>query len=700
MVLLVVCLIGFGGAAAVGARRAQALTVAPPTTAPLVPPSHPPTAMPTATAPAPLPAATTSATPPGSLPRAPSTPAAMAAAAAPPASAATPQATPSAASTPLASITLSPSSGPPGTVVQISGFIPGAQVAASGSASGEGNVCWDGCPGGLIFEQAPVQWSSSAAGQFSMQFTVPSAPWLEADGAHSPVPGDYTVGVQCLAPPGGQLAGGCATGPAQASAAFHLTGPAPAACAPNNCASLTLAPAEAAPGASVQVQGNAPLVAISGGQSCCYALVLQPQGSSGSPVQLGSLQQGLDGTLSGGFQVPLSAPGLGPLAAGSYSVALQATPSGSSTALTLAPAPFVLDPAPSWAALGGGEPEFVQASTPLGGPVLAVDRVNPDHLAYCTPGAIQLSLDDGATWSTIATAGAQQAAAASALPLFAAGSPAPACVSAVVDPSNPQSLYATFEAAAAAGAPPIFFAAYQTVDGGQTWTAVPLPPGARTQDFGGFQLDGSAVQAFFVSGAATSAPTLSIEETSDSGATWSPSQLTCPTIGVCARWGQAPNGIGSCAMHEYQQPIDVSADAGQTWFTPGSPSGANACDANELVSFSASELALLSGRAGYPFQVSQDGGQTWAVASLPALPAVGSASYPGLQILPDGTLLSQSGSSWYLLEPGASAWCSAAGVTLPAQPQLLQASGGRLWWLQAAGTPASIPIGSLTCSGS
>ena len=572
---------------------------------------------------------------------------------------------------------------------------------APNSTSNQGNVCWDGCPGGLVFEQTPVQWSSSAPGQFTLQFVAPAVPWLEADGAHSPAPGDYRVGVACLTPPGTALAAGCAAGPAQASATFHLTGPAPAACAPDQCASLSLSPAEAAPGVTVQVLGNAPLVAISGGQSCCYTLVLQQQNPSGTPIPLGSVQQALDGTLSGEFQAPLSTSGSGLLPAGAYTVSLQATPSAGQALLTLAPAPFTLDPAPTWSLLGSAEPVLIEPSTSLSGPVLSIDHLNPNHLAYCTPGAIQLSLDDGATWSRISTAGAQQAAATTPLPLFSPSQSAPACVSVVVDPANPQSLYATFQATDSAGAPPIDFVAYQTADDGQTWTAVPSPQGARMQDFGGFQADGSAVQALFVSGAGTNAPALAIEATSDGGATWDASQLACPVIGPCARWIQAPNGIGSCAMQAYQQPIAVSPDAGQTWSTPGLASAANACDANELVSFSSSELVLLSGAAGYPLQVSEDGGQTWAVASLPALPqSAGASSYTGLQVLPDGTLLAQGGQTWYLLSPGTSAWCAAAGATLPARPQILQASGGRLWWLQSDGTPTSIPIGSLGCADS
>src|SRR5919197_4670670 len=100
-------------------------------------------------------------------------------------------------------ITLSPRTGLPGTVVRISGFLPGGPSAAQAQkmiSFNYGYVCWAACPGGLTYGGVPVQWSRTQAGHFTMQFTVPHVPWLGADGPHSLAPGSYTIGVQCIGP--------------------------------------------------------------------------------------------------------------------------------------------------------------------------------------------------------------------------------------------------------------------------------------------------------------------------------------------------------------------------------------------------------------------------------------------------------------------------------------------------------------------
>src|SRR5205823_13420695 len=78
-------------------------------------------------------------------------------------------------------ITLAPKTGLPGTVVQISGFLPGGPTAAQAQANtsfGYGHICWAACPGGLTYGGVPVQWSRTQAGQFTLQFTVPPVPVL------------------------------------------------------------------------------------------------------------------------------------------------------------------------------------------------------------------------------------------------------------------------------------------------------------------------------------------------------------------------------------------------------------------------------------------------------------------------------------------------------------------------------------------
>src|SRR5437763_1447080 len=105
------------------------------------------------------------------------------------------------ATAPGAWITLSPQAGLPGTVVRISGFLPGGPSAAQAQKTisfNYGYVCWAACPGGLTYGGVPVQWSRTQAGHFTMQFTVPRAPWLGADGPHPLAPRTYTVGVRRL----------------------------------------------------------------------------------------------------------------------------------------------------------------------------------------------------------------------------------------------------------------------------------------------------------------------------------------------------------------------------------------------------------------------------------------------------------------------------------------------------------------------
>jgi hypothetical protein len=68
-----------------------------------------------------------------------------------------------------------------------------------------------------------------------MQFTVPCAPWLGADGPHPLATGTYAVGVQCIGP----ALAGCALQGAQVTATFFLlASPAPGLCQIGPCARL------------------------------------------------------------------------------------------------------------------------------------------------------------------------------------------------------------------------------------------------------------------------------------------------------------------------------------------------------------------------------------------------------------------------------------------------------------------------------
>lgn len=209
-------------------------------------------------------------------------------------------------------ISLSPASGPPGTIVEVHGYVPHAPTPhiVNGQAEpSHGNGCWDGCPNGLREDALPLIWSTTQPGHFTMPFVVPSAPWVTADGAHSLTPGDYTIGVTCLIPPTVAKKGPgfvpCDQRPTAATTTFHLTGPGSPRCQTAPCAQLTLSPDHGPPGTEVQVSGWAPLNDIIGNQPFVYNLVIENSGSNASvPFQLASVQQDLDGSIHGTARQP------------------------------------------------------------------------------------------------------------------------------------------------------------------------------------------------------------------------------------------------------------------------------------------------------------------------------------------------------------------------------------------------------------
>jgi hypothetical protein len=127
-------------------------------------------------------------------------------------------------------IRLTPDSGGPGTTVQIDGYLPGglpADELKNNDYLTHADACWGGCQHGLL-ESVDVFWSEQDPGYFSLQFIVPSIPWLAADGLHLLEPGDYPVEILYLdrnatgCDPSVTSAEGCPVTP-QAGAVFHLT---------------------------------------------------------------------------------------------------------------------------------------------------------------------------------------------------------------------------------------------------------------------------------------------------------------------------------------------------------------------------------------------------------------------------------------------------------------------------------------------
>jgi hypothetical protein len=350
----------------------------------------------------------------------------------------------------------------------------------------------------------------------------------------------------------------------------------------------------------------------------------------------------------------------------------------------------------------------VQTSADLINRTVAVDPLDAQRLAYCAPGEIRLSLDGGQTWISIPTAPVGAAAEASGYPVFQQEPTSPpTCLSVTLDPTHPDSFYATFETAKQDyGAPPVFFMGYTTADGGATWQLVPPPSPQALETFGGFWTDAEGtVQAFYSDPGspvdATAAPL--VQSSPDGGLTWSPGSLACPPHGPCLRWGPAPgfiSGMGS----PLPQAVLTSLDGGSTWTAAGLSVELRMPAPNQLVAFSATQAVLLSGSGDYPVRLTQDGGQTWKVIALPPLPGgpAGNPYYPGLQILPDGSLLSQSmdGAGWLMLPPSAQEWCALDLQGLPSLPVLLQSSAHQMWWLSPeSGEIEHLPLQDLACAG-
>jgi len=454
------------------------------------------------------------------------------------------------------------------------------------------------------------------------------------------------------------------------------------------------------------------------GEPFGYDLALVLPGSTNSPTQANlfsfgqPISQEMDGSLTATFQVPQFSGDGTPLAPGAYQVALEAgglsaTPdiqaSGKgSTPLLLAPTAFGVTSAPAWAALPQHTPLWIQASSSLLTPAITADAANPTRLAYCTPGVIRVSQDSGVSWVSVPT-GLVEALLATG-PYTFGQSPA-ACTAVTLDGTHPESFYAVFTTMNRQyGAPPEFFMGFFTQDGGKTWQPVPTPPEGQAppmvERFGGFWTDGKSVQALYLgdtTGGNQQAPPVLVEQTTDGGATWGSTGLTCPSSGPCLRWGAAPSMIAGMGSG-LPQWVMASLDNGQAWASTGQSVELRMNGPHTLAAFSPSEAVVVSGDATYPLRYTQDGGKTWQALGLPSLP--GAVQFNGLQILPDGSLAAMDPGSgaWYGLAPAAQDWCKLSITISGNYPVILQAAGGKVWWLSPVdGSLQSAPLGSLEC---
>jgi hypothetical protein len=612
-------------------------------------------------------------------------------------------------------IGLTPDTGLPGTTVQIDGYLPGGLPQADLQANDyktHADVCWDSCLNGLVIGSQEVDWSSSEPGRFTLKFTTPIAPWLKADGPHPMKPGDYTVGLQCLGPD----QSGCALVESQTNTIFRLQGPVSNACRGGSCGMLAATPASGAPGMQIQVEGWAPLRQITDDAAFGYSLVLEPQSGSPSPDQflyLGPVDQKLDGSLTASFQVPQRGPGQVPLIPGTYLLALEApgfSTDNSGAQVLVAPTPFEITAAPSWTQLQQPKTLWIQPSASIQATTMAVDALNPNRIAYCAPGAIRLSEDGGQRWTSISTGSVAKLAEASAYPLMQNPGEPPTCRAITLDSSHPDSFYAVFQAASKQyGAPPVYFVGYVTYDRGKTWQPVPAPSGDMTssqaiENFGWFWTDGKVVQALYRGEVYSpeQAQSAIVEQTTDGGITWSLASLACPSSGPCLRWGPATSMIGGMGA-ELPQTVLASQDSGQTWQSTGQLVELRENGPHELVALSENQALLIAGSADYPLRYTQDNGKTWQVLALPPLPGTDPATsvgFPGLQMLPDGSLvaLNDQAGTWWGLPPAAKDWCALSVPSLENNAVLLQAAGDQVWWFSFSDNkPHNAPFSEFTC---
>ncbi len=618
-------------------------------------------------------------------------------------------------------IKLTPDSGIPGTVVQVTGYLPGGLPQTDLAAQNYttyASICWNGCQTGLKQDGLDVTWSQTEPGSFSLEFTVPPIPWLALDGFHTLEAGNYSVDLINLDP--SKISCGtpesCPVTPL-ASATFQLTQSAAyPPCQEQYCGSLVASPAQAAPGEQVQVKGWAPLVQLIG-TPFGYNLVLETQDnpSPGNVIQLAVqqnevIQQAMDGSLTASFLVPQYGNDGATLSPGSYTLALQAplTSEKNATPVLVAPTPFEITAAPAWSDLPHAPPVWVQPSADLStSSTLAADPLNPNRLAYCAAGEIHFSQDSGQTWTAIQVKPDNLPTPSDRLVV---GEEQPTCISVTLDSSHPDSLYAVFDLMDKEyGAPPIYYVGYYTSDQGKTWQLVPVPVIDTSQPlindtFGGFWTDGKIVQVLYYGKPDNENQPFPLlaKQTVDGGVTWNDASLVCPAAGPCIRWGAAPSMISGMGADLPQSAL-TSADGGKTWSDTGQSIELRMTGPHELVALSALDLFLISGTHRFPLRYTIDGGKTWQVISLPALPGSQSgtyAGYPGLQMLPDGSLLAMRSDTgqWMSLLPAAQDWCPVGLKSEDLWPVLLRSTGDRVWWLSITTMqPQSAPQSELVC---
>ncbi|MGB7652066.1 MAG: hypothetical protein WBL51_02170, partial [Acidimicrobiales bacterium] len=270
--------------------------------------------------------------------------------------------------------------------------------------------------------------------------------------------------------------------------------------------------------------------------------------------------------------------------------------------------------------------------------------------------------------------------------------------------------------------PPEYLAPMYSTNVGASWHAVPIPPGVTIEDFAGFSVSGSRVEALFMSQQAysnspvgTNHGLVTAEVTSNGGSTWAPTTLGCPANGPCMTFG--PYIWGYCNMANDTQglllgtPGSVGTSGvkwtGSTWVT-----SVNSCFYQQLVVSSSHELFLLDPSSEYPLLRSTDGGETWTNWLLPTIPGAnyGPDSEPrtnSLVLAPNGSLFASISTpnneyqELFRLYPDAKNWCQiphAFGSTPPDTMEPIHVDAIDLLWSQSSPFHAhAVSYADLTC---
>jgi len=605
-----------------------------------------------------------------------------------PLSAPTPAPTPSGAY-----IRLSPTSGPPGTLVTVLGYVPRVRprqpTSQTTRLASAGTLYFGGTQRGLSISASAdeVRWSRRHPGQFAITFQVPLTAWLSPDGVEPLKVGRYRVVAECFRPHPGSC-----SHHSQATALFRLTAGAPVSSS-RPAAHLILSPSQAEAGETVHVTGWAPLTPINH-YPAGYAVMWA---AGGDFAQVGTVTETSRGELSGSFRVP-AAGSPTPSRPGPARVALLYTFGAGSQprSFQVASARLTVAPSPAWSSLVWGLP--IGLSSNQSAFTVAGTRM---LLRTATPGTLWATSAHG--WVPVTENGAAAEAQQAGLPLDPA-TDGPNVQSALAVANFPDSYFITLDTydLAAGGPPPVYYTPFYTDDAGTTWHLLNPPAGFTLKDFAGFHTAAALVWADWATGGRVVS-----EVANDGGADWQNASMPCPPAGPCLVLG-ASAALDPGMGIDISQPIwHRSAVSPYSWTTVHRTTYLG--QTIQLALYSQDRALVIDRDANAPVQYTVNGGTSWADVSLPApvRGTVGAGTFQSLRLLSNGALLANvagpNGQSrgWMELAQGSATWHAVPTTVLPPNAVGITAVADTLWWFIPAAAPdvaplvESTPIGNL-----